>query len=159
MLSFSDNKVFRFAMTTERRCRHCENKVYGRSDRKYCSSNCRKRYSEYTQNSHSSKSKRDRNYRFFDRCSRLSEYYFSRPPFERLGLMKEWIEIARDGKDKTLRDILSNRFLINQTDYGNPYPGKRGRYFGNISSECEEYCKRFWKASAHDVVYNIAAQP
>ena len=142
-----------------RLCLNCDSKVIGRRDRKYCSANCRKRFSENTQNSHSSNSKRDRNYRLFDRCSRLSEYYFSHPPFERLGLMKDWIEIARSGKDKTLRDILSNKFLMHQNDYGNPYSGKRGRYFGNITKECEKYCRNYWKASAHDVVYNIAAQP
>lgn len=146
-------------MEQVRLCKNCDSKMIGRKDRKYCSPNCRKRYSENTQNSYSSKSKRDRNYRFFDRCSRLSEFYFSHPPFERLGLMQEWIELARSGKDKPLRDILSNKFLMSQSDYGNPYSGKRGKYFGNIASECEEYCRRFWKASAHDVVYNIAVQP
>ena len=93
-------------MELMRLCINCDSKVIGRRDRIYCSSNCRKRYSENTQNSYSSKLKRDRNYRFFDRCSRLSEFYFSHPPFERLGLMQEWIELARSGKDKPLRDIL-----------------------------------------------------
>ena len=47
--------MVRIMMEQVRLCKNCDSKVIGRKDRKYCSSNCRKRYSENTQNSYSSK--------------------------------------------------------------------------------------------------------
>ena len=37
--------MVRIMMEQVRLCKNCDSKVIGRKDRKYCSSNCRKRYS------------------------------------------------------------------------------------------------------------------
>jgi hypothetical protein len=68
--------------------------------------------------------------------------------------MKTYIATAREGNAK-MREILSNVYLKDsKNEYGNPYKGKRGRSFGSLSLACEEYCTRYWNASAADVVYN-----
>ena len=146
-------------MHSLRFCKHCSNPISGRPDKKYCSANCRKRFSEGMQNSFESREKKKRNYVLFDSASRLAEIYSQKSPFERLGLMKTYIAMAREGNAK-MREMLSNAYLRDsKNDYGNPYKGKRGRSFGSLALACEEYCKQYWDASAADVVYNRADEP
>lgn len=50
----------------------------------------------------------------------MARIYFQFPPFERLGLMRDLIIIAREGDGK-MRSILSNAYLTgDENDYGNP---------------------------------------
>ena len=97
-------------MHSLRFCKHCSNPISGRPDKKYCSANCRKRFSEEMQNSFESREKKKRNYVLFDSASRLAEIYFQKSPFERLGLMKTYIAMAREGNAK-MREMLSNAYL------------------------------------------------
>ena len=77
----------------------------------------------------------------FDSASRLAEIYFQKPPIERLALMRDYVTMAREGNTK-MREILSNSYLMDKrNDYGNPYKGKRGRSFGSLAMECEEWCR------------------
>ena len=146
-------------MQSFRFCRHCNEPIKGRPNKKYCGPNCRKRFSEATQNSLESSEKKKRNYVLFDSASRLAEVYFQQPPFERLGLMKAYIEMAREGASK-MREMLSNDYLRDsKNDYGNPYKSKRGRSFGSLAAECERYSRYYWNTSAADVVYNRADEP
>jgi len=140
-------------------CRHCRVPISGRPNKKFCGPNCRKRFSERTQNSFTSREKKRRNFVLFDSATRLAEIYFQQPPFERLGLMHTYIEMAKEGESK-MREILSNAYLWDwKNDYGNPYKGKRGRSFGSLAAACERYCRYYWNASAADVVYNRADEP
>ena len=119
-------------------CQHCEAFYNGRRNQIFCSSNCRKRYSEPVQNSLKSKEKKNHNMRLFDSASRVAELYFKRPPFERLGMMRDYIALAKQGNGK-MREILSNKYLLDQTNnYGNPFKGKRGKSFGSLAQACEE---------------------
>ena len=97
--------------------------------------------------------------RLFDSASRVAELYFKRLPFDRLGLMREYIALAKQGNGK-MRDILSNKYLLDRTNnYGNPFKGKRGKSFGSLAQACEKYCRRYWNAPAREVIYNIAPDP
>ena len=146
-------------MNQRKVCQHCEAFFDGRRNQIFCSANCRKRYSEPVQNSLKSKEKNNHNMRLFDSASRVAELYFKRLPFDRLGLMREYIALAKQGNGK-MRDILSNKYLLDRTNnYGNSFKGKRGKSFGSLAQACEEYCRRYWKASAREVVYNIAPDP
>ena len=140
-------------------CQHCEAFFKGRRNKIYCSANCRKRYSEPVQNSLKSREKKNSNMRLIDSASRIAELYFTHPPFERLGMMRGYIALAKQGNGK-MREILSNEYLLDRkNNYGNPFKGKRGKSFGSLAQACEEYCRRYWKASAREVVYNIAPDP
>ena len=55
----------------------CNNIVVGRVNKKFCTSNCRKRHSEPKRNSQESPTKRRENAEFFDRALRLAEDLYS----------------------------------------------------------------------------------
>ena len=146
-------------MQSPRFCKHCGNPISGRPNKKYCSSNSRKRCSEGKQNSLESREKKKRNLILFDSAARLAKIYFAQSPFERLGLMQTYILMAREGNSK-MREILSNSYLRSpKNDYGNPYKGIRGRNFGSLAAACERYCRYYWNASSADVVCNKADEP
>ena len=146
-------------MSQKRFCKHCKVLITGRPHKLFCSGNCRKRSSEKKQNSYASREKNNRNMRLFDSASRMARIYFKLAPFERLGLMRELIIIAREGDGK-MRSILSNAYLMDdENDYGNPFRGKRGKSYGSLARECEAYCQHYWNASARDVVCSIATEP
>ena len=117
-------------MQSLRFCKHYSNPINGRPNKKFCSPNCRKRFSEGLQNSFESREKKKRNYILFDSAARLAKIYFAQSPFERLGLMQTYISMAREGNSK-MREILSNSYLrSSQNDYGNPYKVSAGATLG-----------------------------
>ena len=143
-----------------RLCLHCKVPIEGRRDKKFCSDGCRKRANENKQNSYESVEKRNKNYRLFDRASRLMAMCVDHPPFERLGFIEKLIQIARSGEDNELRAVLSNRYLMDgSNDYGNPFLGKRGRSYGSLAAMAERYAQRYWKASIWEVVYCKVNEP
>jgi len=133
----------RSRMQNLRFCRHCKIPISGRPNKKFCSSNCRKRFSEVIQNSFESREKKKRNYVLFDSAARLAKIYVQHSPFERLGLMQNYISMAREGNTK-MREMLSNVYLRDsKNDYGNSYKGKRGRSYGSLAATCERYCRYY----------------
>ena len=98
-------------MNQRKICQHCEAFFNGRKNKIYCIANCRKRHSELVQNSLKSKEKKNRNMRLIDSASRIAELYFTRPPFERLGMMRGYTALAKQGNGK-MREILSNEKLL-----------------------------------------------
>jgi len=95
----------------KRFCKHCKVSIAGRSNKIFCSANCRKRSSEGNKNSFVSYEKKNHNMRLFDSATRIAEMYFQMSPFERLGLMREYIILARQGNGK-MREVLSNEDVL-----------------------------------------------
>ena len=145
----------------DRRCPKCNKPVNGRSNKIYCSSNCRKRDNEFTRNSFCSVTKRRENTEFFYRAVRLSETYYCMPPAERLGFIKELIDYARESKDDAqIRDILSNYKLLHPNPREDFFLFYRGKpHHLTIAQVTARYCKRFWKANVREVVYGRAPEP
>ena len=75
-------------------CVNCSTEFQFRSNKKFCSSNCRKRYGETKKNSARSPTKWRANMELFDRASRISEIYFQLPVPERDKFMCDLIERA-----------------------------------------------------------------
>ena len=143
-----------------RRCPKCNKPVTGRPNKIYCSSNCRKRNNEFTRNSFCSVTKRRENAELLDRAKRLAEEFYTRPPAERLGFMKDLIDYARSGNDAVLRDILSNYKLLHPHPIEDRYLFHRGsRSYSTIAQVASRYCRRFWKADVREVVYNRVPEP
>ena len=141
-------------------CDHCRNTFPYRANKRFCSSNCRKRNNEGTRNSFYSSTKRRENTELFERSMRLAEILYSAPPYERLGIMRDLIAEARSGKDRQLMDILTNQRLLRpnpQNDRWLFY--KRSRSYGTIAQAANNYCKRFWKADARKVIYDKIPEP
>ena len=145
---------------SKRLCPQCNGAVFGRRNKIFCTSNCRKRHSEPTRNSYSSPTKRRENSEFFDRALRLAVELYALPPNQRLGFMKDLIDYARLGEDPQLRDILSNYVLLHPHPYNDLhlFP-RRSRAYCTIAQAASNYCKRFWRANVRDVVYGRAPEP
>ena len=145
----------------DRRCPKCNKLVTGRPNKIYCSSNCRKRDNEFTRNSFCSVTKRRENTEFFYRAVRLSESYYTLPPAERLGFVKDLIDYARGSKDDAqIRDILSNYKLLHPNPREDFFLFYRGKpHHLTIAQVAARYCKRFWKANVREVVYGRAPEP
>ena len=97
-----------FPNSKDRMCPRCGTPVAGRPNKLYCTANCRKRHREGKRNAALSMAKRRENVELYDRAKRLTEMLYLTPPMERLGFMKDLIDIARAGQHAQLRDILSN---------------------------------------------------
>jgi hypothetical protein len=143
-----------------RTCPRCSALVQGRRNKIYCSPNCRKRHKEIKRNSFSSVSKRRENTEFFEKAKRLAEQYYNIPPGQRLGYLKNLIDLARSGEDMKLRDILSNYKLLHPHPVDDKHLFHReNRANGTIAQEASKYCKRLWKADVKEVVYGKAPEP
>jgi len=104
--------------------------------------------------------KRRENAELYDRAKRLAEMLYLTPPMERLGFMKDLIDVARAEQDAQLRDILSNQTLIklNWSDK-QKYLHRNCSDYCTISQAASNYCKRFWRANVRDVVYGRTPEP
>jgi len=141
-------------------CIRCDTEFLFRANKKFCSANCRRRHGEVTQNSLMCREKRRRNLEFFDRASCIAEQYFRLIPQDRDDYMLRLIWIARSGEDKSLRDVLTNKLLLDPSNnLGNHLRGNRGRSYGSIAQAAQAYCRKFWNASVKDVVYGRASEP
>ena len=121
-----------FQREKEGLCLRCGSSFFYRSNKKFCTSNCRKRYSEHKANSECSIKKRTENGRLFERASRLGEEYYKTPPPERLGFLKDMIDLARSGEDPHLRLVLSNLVLL-QANRESPRIYFAGNKYHNIN--------------------------
>ena len=135
-------------------CLRCQTEFAFRANKKFCSANCRKRSGEIKQNSTLSNETWRRNMEFFDRAARMAECLYSLPPPQRPEYLSTIIAMARSGEDRSLRDLLSNKILLDPTNsWGNHLSGNRGRSYGSIAQAAEAFCRENWNASVKDVVY------
>jgi len=141
-------------------CAHCRKTFSYRPNKRFCSSNCRKRNNEGIKNSVFSLAKRRENGEFFERSLRLAEVVYSAPPYERLGIMKDLIAEARTGEDRQLMDILTNQKLLRPNPAHETWLFYKGqRSYCTIAQAANNYCKRFWKADARAVIYEKIPEP
>lgn len=154
------------ATTSHKLCSHCSQLFLpNRKDQRFCSSRCRKcesqkkrRLSSPVNSTHSLSKRRD-NLVFFDKALRLAEILYSLPVPLRLGFMQDLVIQARSG-DKTLRQILSNQYLL-RADNTQKWLFHRkcpASYF-TIAQAADRYCRKFWGYCVKDVVYGIAPEP
>lgn len=160
----------------------CDNTYKHRSNKKFCSDNCRKEGNRPKQNSMSSPTKARNQLEMFDRALVLGEMLYQkerslnfykfgrlqdsprssnkgRSPIERLAFMEELIQLARGG-DAQLRDILTKPHMRDANGYLDPHLFPFGNpAYCTIAKAASIYCYRFWKATAHDVVYNKMPEP
>ncbi|WP_170582921.1 hypothetical protein [Ruegeria arenilitoris] len=99
-------------------CLHCGCEYYQRrKDQRYCEEKCRKAHhqsksrKENPVNAASSPTKRRQQMELMNSAMRHAEILYSLPVSQRLGYMKELIDLARNGNQK-LRNILTNKYLL-----------------------------------------------
>ena len=158
--SLKDFSSLHLNKAPKRLCEYCKKHIEGRPNKRFCSSNCRKRFSEPKRNARNSPTKRRENTELFDRAFKLSEALYSLPISERLGYMKELIDRAREHDDKQLRDILSNFYLLKANCSREPWLFYRRSWQNpTIAQAARNYCKRFWHSNVKDVVYGKTSDP
>ena len=109
-------------------------------------------------NSANSRTKYRSNMELFDRVRWLSAEYFTTPRAQRLGYLQSLVHRAREGETKT-RAVLANPYLIKVTDKTLADILDRQRLPATIGEIVDWYCRRFWNASARDVVTGRAPEP
>jgi len=90
---------------------------------------------------------------------RLAEEYYALPPQERLGNLKNMIELAR-AQPGRLRSLLVNRMLLKPSRSNKRLFVRRLPYnYFTISELADRYCRRFWNAGVHDVLFGRVEEP
>ncbi|WP_353338327.1 hypothetical protein, partial [Pseudooceanicola nitratireducens] len=103
-------------------CPECGTPFPYRSNKRFCSSKCRKAESRKAQradqpvNATNRPSVRREQHEVFELAQRLAENLYSLPPSERLGYIEHLVQLARSGDCPTLRKIMTNPKFI----YPNP---------------------------------------
>jgi hypothetical protein len=147
-------------------CPQCGASFELRSNKRFCSPTCRKLYSqqqarsERPANASSSPSIRREQGELFDLAMRMAERLYTLPPGERLGYLKDVVDLARSGRCPKLRKILTFPNLL--------YPDRENKglfwrrspsTYCTISQAADRYCWKFWGAGVADVVKGIAPEP
>lgn len=141
-------------------CLHCGDLfLQRRKDMVFCGGTCRKAHSRAPQNATYSACKARKNAVFFDTARRMGERYYTMPPGERLGYLRDLIAEARSG-NTALREILSNWKLLHPHPINETWIFPRGhRNYSTIAQLAQFYCWRYWGANVADVVYCRATEP
>ncbi len=136
-----------------------------RSNQKFCSPKCRKNNyqlrdrKENPKNAQNSPDVKRTNMQQRERASYLAELFYSKPPSERLGFVKELVDAARNG-DASLKSILTDpRLLRASPDEKRMFHRKAPQSYRTISQAANAYCKQFWGASVGPVVRGEVPEP
>lgn len=151
---------------TDKHCPKYGKAFYGRSNKKFCSSKCRKLSSQQTirittpVNSKNSKCKKREQYELFDTALRLAEILYTLPPSERLGFMEHLILMARSGEHPKLKQILKMPTLLKANSENELLFWRHAAAnHRTISQAANNYCKRFWKRNVIFVMNNLDYEP
>ncbi|WP_416915638.1 MAG: hypothetical protein ACMUJJ_01020 [Roseicyclus sp.] len=96
----------------------------------------------------------------FDLAMRLAEGLYSLPPVDRLGYLKDVVDVARSGESAKVRKILTFPDLL--------YPDRNEErlfwrrspsVYCTISQAADRYCRKFWNAGVVDVVRGLVPEP
>jgi hypothetical protein len=130
-----------------------------RKDKRFCSRKCQKKSSNNAargpQDNKTSSVSRKRNEQHYNLSYSLAETYYTTPPQERLGFLKELVDVARfteSPRDKHIKNVLTHKALTypNRQKKNLFYRGMPFTYC-TISELVNRYCKRFLGASSRTV--------
>ena len=134
-----------------------------RKDQKFCQRACAKAASRNASRGSRSVadswSERARCRKHNRRAMELAAWLYTTPPAERLGLMQELIEAARE-YDAQLRGVLTDPRLLRASPqepwlFFRRSPGA----YKTISQAADAYCRKFWGAGVATVVHRRCPEP
>ena len=147
-------------------CPVCHFEYPYRSNKKFCSPNCRKNSSQRalrkqrTENNTYSPTKARINKEHYELAMRLAETLYTMPTNERLGYIESLIQLARSGISPKLRNILTDPTFVW------PDPNDRHLFFRGCREYCtiaqavDRYCRASpWNSRGPDVVRGITSEP
>ena len=102
----------------EATCPECGAIFPARSNKRFCSASCRKASSQKKRRAktpvnatHSKQCRRDQ-HELFNLAMRMAETLYTMPPFERLGYLEEIVQLARSGRCKKTKKVLTMPALL-----------------------------------------------
>ena len=148
-------------------CAHCgDSFIRARKDKRFCRDTCRKLSSqrkcrlENPVNARNDRDARRCQLETFDLAFRMAERLYTMPPSDRLGYLKDIIDIARSGDSARTARVLTMPLLLR------PDPTRTGLFWRRspkayltIAQAANRYCLHFWNASVVDVVRGLAPEP
>ena len=153
--------------TTQSTCPECGGIFPFRSNKRFCSPNCRKAESRKRDrrkspaNAANNPSIRREQHEIYELSIRLAETLYSLPPAARLGYIERIIWLARDGHCPKVRKILTNPAFI-RPDYDKKHLFYRRQPFSfcTIAQAANRYCLTSpWNASVAQVVRGEVPEP
>ena len=138
-----------------------------RSNKTFCSPNCRKAHSkrearrEKPANALSSRYKARHQYEKYDLAMRMAERLYTMPPGERLGYLETVIQLARGGHSPLVRDILTTPQLLKPNpDHRYLFWRKAPQSYCTITQAANRYCLWSpWAAPVFHVVTGKVPEP
>lgn len=131
-----------------------------RKDQKYCSRACQKANTHNaargSRTTADSREKRYEKRRQWSTLRWMNETYYGTKPGERLGLIKDWLDLARVG-DTHLRSVLRRPDFIQNADPDVCYLGDKGR--PAVPYVAHKFCHRFLDCHIWDWVNGRAPEP
>jgi hypothetical protein len=135
--------------------------VQARNSQKYCGKACQNNAARGPRNTAVSANTKTENRIHYTRAAWLCHDLYKLPPGDRLGAMRELIEVARE-RDSVLRRILSDPRLLGApmgSSLGKLFPDNKNPEVKNIAKAADLYCRMFWGHGVGDVVYKCCSVP
>ena len=159
-------ETFMAPQNNQTNCPECGTAFPYRSNKRFCSSTCRKAESRKRQrkanpvNAKNSPSVRREQHEVFELAQRLAEKLYSLPPFERLGYIEHLVQLARSGDCPKLRKIMTNPNFIYPNPENKHLFWRGSSVYCTIAQAADRYC-RFspWQASVAEVVRGEVPEP
>lgn len=147
-------------------CAECGTAFPYRSNKRFCSSSCRKAESQRRRrkvnpvNAKNGPATRREQHEVYELAGRLAETLYSMPPAERLGYMEELVQLARSGDCPKLRKILTNPAFIRPNPQDEHLFWRGSPAYCTIAQAADRYCRNSpWQASVAKVVRGQVPEP
>lgn len=156
-----------FSPPTHSLCPSCGSLFPYRSNKTFCSPNCRKAHSKREArrsrpaNAAHRRDKARQQYQKYDLAMRMAERLYTMPPGERLGYLEAIIRLARSGHAPLVRDILSTPQLLRANPEDRFLFWRRApKAYLTITQAANRYCLWSpWAAPVHRVVRGLVPEP
>ena len=147
-------------------CPECGTTFPYRSNKRFCSSSCRKAESQKRQrktnpvNAKNSPTTRREQHEVYELADRLAETLYSLAPAERLGYIEELVQLARSGDQPKLRKIMTNPAFIRPNPQDTYLFWRGTSAYCTIAQAADIYCRYSpWQASVTKVVRGQVPEP
>lgn len=147
-------------------CPQCGVSFPYRSNKRFCSPTCRKMHSQEKSrssipaNASNSVTIRRDQAELFDLAVRMAERLYSLPPVERLGYLKDVVDVARNGQSPKVRKLLTfPDLLYPDCNEKRLFWRRSPSAYCTISQATDRYCRKFWSAGVVDVVRGLVPEP
>lgn len=147
-------------------CPQCGTSFRFRKNKQFCSPTCRKLNAQrklrakIPANASQSPSIRRDQAELFDLAIRMAERLYTLPSSQRLGYIRDVVNLARSGQSPEVRKVLTMpAFLSPNKERKSLFWRRSPHVYLTISQAADRYCQKFWNAGVADVVKGVVPEP